>query len=498
MFEVTKAEQIILDNANRLMHTWDPQNPSFARLRTNNEGIIEVFQKSDEPFQEDLITLQMFFEDFLVLVQKRKNTIQELETLDLQALYQRSQLFQGLRQLIASINDNVSEKIETLNNTVLAALDNLDEVDSNIVKKMLVDLSQLLRTLAYLQLVLAARHKLTLFDIRLVEHQVVDPTGQRSEVLFTHNILINKLISLSEFEYNDNNLEIVAQLHASFSANLQPHFSFSNITCFSFYKNGELIPSNMIVYPRWDINDETALTLSQFQACRGGANQRFSKSVRTHYKPPQLAVVLTGQFAQSQELPFYFQAMVEIAHNHHCYEIALYIPNDFMLKAHAYGFYSKNEALQQLCQDTVEQQLFDEEPVPLLLDEINQYQGEHELLTPVYFRIEAMAHRPVYLTESGVTTTYSELCRTQPLFKREKKNSILPDHFGLLARPFCSYFELMRNLEITGYMPSMQSCSLEKSVTDANWLKKEKDLTAIAEASSLQPLEQNTTIRLLR
>jgi hypothetical protein len=498
MFEVTKAEQIILDNANRLMHSWDPKNPLLARLRTNSQHIIEVHPEEGEPFQEDLITVQMFVEDFLAVVAKRKNAIQATETLDLQTLYERSQLYQGLRQLIAKINGNVSEKIERFNETVLNSLNDLDAIEQSIVKKMLVDLKQLLIKLIFLQLEIAASHKLALFDIRFVENRVFDPTGQRADVLFTSHLLLNKLVSLGEFEYNENNLEIVAQLQASFSANLQSHFSFSNITRFSFYENGELIPSNMIVYPRWDIDDETAITLTQFEACRGGANQRFSKNLSTHYESPQLAVVLTGQFAECSQLPLYFQAMVEIANNHHCHEIVLYIPYDFMLKAHAYGFYSSNEALKQLCLGEVVKQLVETEPVPLLTEEVNQFQGEHELLTPVYFPLSGIDHRPVYFSECGVTMSYRELCQTQTIVKCTKSNGILPDYFGLLARPFCSLYELTRNRVLNGNIPSMHSCHLEKDMTDANWLKKENDLTAIAEASAMQTPERNTTIRLLR
>lgn len=499
MFEITEAEQIIIDNANRLMQRWDPKNPATARLHMTTMQTIEVYPDNDSSYLEDLLTLNIFFEDFTQLIKKRIQAISKPENPDLQKHYELSQLYLGLRLLNTNISDILYEKVDVLKQNVLAA-STLNKSDRKPINKVLNELNTSLISLLYLQLEIAANHKINLFDVRMVEQGIYDPTGLRAPLFSSSYRLINKLITLSEFEHNHINYEIVAQLQASFSSKLQTGFSFSNITRFSLLENNELVPVCMAVYPRWvEFNyHDTPITLPEFETCKEGANDRFSKCENMSYTLPQLAVTLTGQFAESKQLPLFFQAMVEIAKNHHCYEIALFIPNNFVLKAHAFGFYSKDKTLQQSFINFIEEQLADREPVPLMPEEVNQFLNEHELMQPVYFSLQSLKECPVYLTERGVKTTYDELCRNQPLFDGKKTNGILPDFFNFLQKPFCSFYELAKKRALTGNMPSMTSCTLNKSITDANWLKKDNDLIAIGEASSKPQLQRTTSWRVLR
>lgn len=504
-FEVTAAEQVTLDNHNRLIHQWQPGSQENDRLRYNLEGVEIYHDRIEDPYQEDLVTLLIHFEDLGALVTRRVNAIEDPQTLGIHDLYQLGQLYQGLRVLLAQSDELLHPKCEMLIAKAQATLPHLDVADQIIVQKLVIDLRSAMLNYTRLQLEIAANQKSATFDTKLIYSLVTIPAGQPLPFSFVTPITTNKEIRIADVERDPFRIEITTKLHFSFSLNLpQARPTFADLSYFYFYVDGERLPISMLAYPKWPSFTTTpkAMKVRDFQACPEGAQQYFRSRTNLEssgvisYQVPQLAVLLAGPYANdayAEQLPYFFQAMVEIAKRYHCYDIALYIPNDFTVRAHAYGFYSFDEEIQQLCENVVQEKLANQQPVPLLTPDTNAFEDEEELLKPVFFAVGSSNTRPVYVTEQGISTTYDKLCQ-EPLFNEQ---SILPNPYGMLSRPFCSIYEALLMRERGQPIPTRVS-GFKTEASDINWIKNDEELIGLGEASHLQPGTKSHSLRVLR
>lgn len=504
-FEVTAAEQVTLNNHNRLIHQWQPGSQENDRLRYIPDGIEIYHDQLEDLYQEDLVTLIIHFEDLGALLTKRVNAISHPETMGVHDLYQLGQLYQGLRVLLAQSDELLHPKCETLIAKAQATLHHLDAADQIIVQNLVIDLISEMSNYAKLQLKIATNQKSATFDTKLVYGLVTTPAGQPLPFSYVAPITTNKEIVIADVERAQCRIEITVKLQCNFSLILPlTRPTFTDLSRFLFYKDGERLPIAMLAYPKWPSFTTTpkAMKVSDFQACPEGAEQYFRSKAKIEssgvltYQAPQLAALITGNYVADTflgDLPYFFQAMVEIAKHYHCYDIALYIPNDFIVKAYAYGFYSVDKEVQELCENVVQEQFAKREPVPLLAADTNAFEDDEELLSPVFFAVGESGNRPIYLSEKGVKTTYDNLCQ-QPLFNSDP---ILPNPYGMLTRPFCSVYDALIKRERGHPIPTRVG-SFETISSDINWIKQDEDLIGLGEASHLQPDNKSRALRVLR
>lgn len=499
----SSSEQSTLDDANRLMHVWDLASSDCHRLRYLPEQGIEIHGEEQETYLEDLLALSVHYEDLTKVVNKALDNFKKSPR-SLQNHYAIGQQYQGLRALLHKMASAIDPKAEIL---IERTLDSLFLLSSRSAVQAAIELRKAMRSLNELQLLAAANHKLFLYETKYILGVVTNEWGA-VQTTFVTPYMTSKELTVATVQIEDTTYELKGRLEANFAYPLPRHPTFTNTTRFRLIQEDGAVPIEMSVYPKWakDVNGYL-MTLPQFQQCPQGAHdyvrsftEQDSSGVLS-YQPPSLAVVLTGPFANpenSDVLPIYFQAMVEIAKNHHCYQVELFIPFDFITHAYALGFYSTEKKEQALCKEAVELQLAHKRPISLLPEELNQFEGNEELLLPVYFPLDELNTRPVYFTEQGLTTTYGELSRQLSLFKKAPSNSILPDPYGLLARPFCSIYQAINKRRIDGKPIPTTVSSYQKELTDSHWIKNEHDLVAVGEATHIQPDKINKTVRILR
>ncbi|MGE3320144.1 MAG: hypothetical protein AB7I18_12700 [Candidatus Berkiella sp.] len=501
----TTAEQITLNDTNRLMHLWDLSSTDRHRLRYQPGQGIEVHGDDEVSYLEDLLALSVHCEDLVKVLYKALNAIPKVPS-SLQNVYTVGQQYQGIRSLLAKVTAMLRDQYHAI---ALRALNTTPLQHPQGVLQAATELSTAIIALDDLQIVTAFRQKVFLFETNFIYGIVTNADGQFQND-FVAPVIRNKELTVARFQKDDTIFEFKGRLTANFSQSLPSTLpTFANLTRFRLLQEDGVVPIDMSVYPKWAKIGErgTLMTLPQFETCHQGANDYVRSFTEKDlaglltYQLPSLAVILSGPFADplnSEVLPFYFQAMVEIAKNHHCFQVELFIPFDFITYAYAFGFYSNENTEQELCKKAVELQLAHKQPISLLPEAIAQFQGNEELLIPVYFPIDAVNTRPVYFTKQGITTTYGKLCQQLSLFKDAPTNSILPDPYGLLARPFCSAYQAMQKSKIEGKPIPRTVASYQQELTDSNWFARERDLMSIGEATHIEPAQAKKTVRILR
>ncbi|MCS5712159.1 hypothetical protein [Candidatus Berkiella aquae] len=483
-FEVSPKEQQALDSINKLVHLWNPPTTAPAG---NLTAIIAASIDTHESFINALVRLKIALPHLGNVVKNRLSHLNTVPAKNLQELYQLGQAYQGLRVLLQATHDVLEDKFSLLNNHPLEssaknALDILSKLQETVKAKQFSALKTMIEG----------------FRMQIVENVPTFTTIRR---------VINKQIVLKNFEYQGSHYALAAQLKTQENFSVLATPRFADLCTFTFFANGNMIPINLSVYPRYPSKNDKPIPFTIFQTCDDGASQRFLQSTLVQsqghlkYQAPQLASVLMGPYAElkyTQVLPLYFQTMVEIAKNHHCYEIALYIPYDFIDIAYAFGFYSQNFVEQQQCEKRVKMHFATGNLPPLLPATLNQYVEDIELLRPVYFPISGFDSRPIYLNGQTQTTTYKKLCKTLSLLDDRPFNSVLPDPYGFMAKPFVSAFHAIRQREQTGRPIKTVTSTYCKEPLDINLIKQEESLASIGEVSVKAFTNKATILRVLK
>lgn len=499
------SEHATLHDANRLVHIWDVSSNNCHRLRYQPQQGIEIHGDDQQSYLEDLLALSVHCEDLAEVVKKALQAIPKTAS-SLQSFYNISQQYQGLRVLLHKITAAIYPKSEIL---IQNALNNPPLPISDSFVQVVIELRNNLNSLNHCRLLAAASHKLFLYDTMYI-FGIVTNEENELQTSFMSPYLSGKEFTVATVQVEDNLFELKGRVDANFAAHYQPTLlpALTNMTRFKLMNADGGVAVEMSVYPKWTNDIRGCLmTLPQFQQCPHGAHDYVRSLTEQHssgvltYQPPCLAAVLNGPFASAENsdvLPLYFQAMVEIAKNHHCYQVELFIPYDFMPYAYAFGFYSEEKGEQELCEQIVKLSSTHKRRVSLKHEIVNRFEGGDELLLPVYFPLDELNTREVHFTEQGVKTTYGEICRQQSLFKDASPNSILPDPYGLLARPFLSIYQAINKQKIDGKPIPRTVSSYQKELTDTRWLTKQCDLQSIGEASHIKPHQINKTVRISR
>lgn len=490
-FAANTEDQTIIDNINVLVHVWQPAASTMSRISSINGQII-INDRGKLDFQNDLMALTIQCEDFNAFIKRRATALKAAPFIpNLQTYYALGQRYQGLLTLAANINNVIFDKFYIFLEHIEASSEKLTQIEYEVVQRLSELLVDEFRRTEHLLLEIAASRQFALTEILNVYGNVISENGDIQQVFEGHN-LINRRILMGEFTLGQTVIQIKAQLQAHFSSTIPSQLpAFSNVTNFHFQISNSMIPILMSMYPLFSAYDQKKpITLSQFRLGLNDAHAAVKAQALPNitgnlmYQPPQLAVTLSGPFAQAgyaTTLPLYFQAMVEIAKNHHCYQIVLYTPFDFADIAFALGFHPKEHENVTSSQARVAKQLSQKKAVQLLPDDTNQYVNQQELMQPLYFPLGEIATRKVYFPEKGETTTYAQLIEKLALFKHTTSNTILPDPYGLMARPFSLGMRALQTRELTGKGFKRDVASFQTEIVDANRLLIDKELAELGE-----------------
>lgn len=505
-FAVTPEDQIVIDNTNLLIHEWEPLSQNKSRV-LSDEGMLTVDAHERLDFQNDLMALNIYYEDFNALLKKRAAALKVPFVPNLQTYYTLGQRYQGLLALAAKVHSIIFDKCYDL----LVHIGNLSEKLSQVECEVIQSITKLLvdehRKTNHLLLEITASKQFLLTEILHVYGYVTLDTGEIQQVFEGHNLIMRRIL-MGEFKIGQTMIQIKAQLQAQFSTTIPSTLpTFSSLVNFHFHQNNTMIPILMSMYPRISTLDHaTPITLQQFSLCSDDAVATVNAQVaahqcgRLHYSSPQLAVALSGPLAEdiyADKLPWYFQAMVEIAKNHHCHQIVLYTPNDFADIAFAFGFHPREHEKITTSQQNVKTHLTNKTRVPRLPASVNVYANQVALMQPLYFPLGELDSRKVYFTEKDEVTTYAKLIEKLTLFKQTTSNSILPDPYKLMARPFSPTFQALRKREITGKNFRSDVAGYVNGRLDANSLKENKELAALGEGAHIQSTEPKSIFRIL-
>ncbi len=499
------AEEIqTILNCNKLLHLWHPALSKHITWQ-QNDGSIEVFEDEHSAFDEDLTTLLIHCRKFQNLVAKRLQNLPEITALNLPQLYKKAQILHGMHFLLRHYHDNIYTKAAYCATKITESTITDNETPLiNLVESLLEELLKSKNQISQLQekqQALLNKIYVTTFPLTTGLNAM---NGNISAVIFTP-----RQLEISHFTHKDQLVSIRAHLTADNNAFLQPTTPwFADLTTFQFYQQNKAVPVLLLAYPRWPTETNiSAMTITQFQACPDGARERLAHFSANStigilpYQQPLLATTLCGPFAEPEQqslLSHYFQAMVEIAKAHHCYQVVCFIPFDFTLIAHAMGFYSDNVAEKTRCQDMLAQALANKQALELLDDSENQFEGNEELCHPVYFPLSEIATRKVHLEGLEHVTTYAEAIDKMSLFHRNPEEGIIPDPYGFMTKPICSFFNAIKRRQITGRaVPTLGKTYLSEKV-DYIWLTDNQTLLGIGESSHLPSTDRKMMTRILK
>lgn len=508
-FAANTKDQTIIDNINVLVHVWQPAASTMSRVSSNN-GLIIINDSDKLDFQNDLMALTIQCEDFNAFIKRRAAELKAAPFItNLQTYYALGQRYQGLLTMAANINTIIFDKCYNFLAHIQTSSEKRSQVENEVIKRISELLVDEFRKTDHLLLEITASRQIALTEILDNYGNPISENGNIQQVSEGYN-LINRWILMGEFQRGQTIIQIKAQLQAHFSSSFPPQMpAFSNVTNFLFKINDSVIPIIMSMYPLFDADvQKKPITLSQFRLGPNGAHAAVKAQALPNisgnlmYQPPQLAVTLSNHFTQpnyATKLPLYFQAMVEIAKNHHCYQIVLYTPFNFADIAFAFGFHPKEREKVTSSQARVEKQLSQKKAVQLLPDNTNQYVNQQVLMQPLYFPLGEIATRKVYFTEKGESTTYARLIDKLAFFnKHTTNNTILPDPYGLMARPFSLGMRALQMRELTGKGFKRDVARFQTEIIDANRLQNDKALAELGEGCFTKSTDPKQMTRIFK
>lgn len=507
--------QIIL-NCNKLIHlwhpalshhvTWQPEEGSIT-VYENEHSAEDEYSVEDEhsAFGEDLKTLLIHCEKFHALIAKRLQDLSEIAASNLPQLYKKAQMLHGLHLLLTHYHKNIYRKAEYCATKIveLATANNeaplIILIDS--VLQELLNSKQQISQLQKMQELLLNKMYATTIPCTLA----LNAASENVPII----VKMPRQIEIGQFMHSNGPVSIRAYLTSDDLPLLQPMTPLlADLTTIQFYWKNKAVPVLLQAYPRWPTETNiSTMTLAEFQTCPEGAHCRFTDFTTTSsmgivpYQQPFLATTLCGPFAKpamQSLLPRYFQAMVEIAKAHHCYQVVCFIPFDFTLIAHAMGFYSDKDDEKSRYQQMLEQFVANNQSLELLDESVNQFGESEELCRPVYFPLNEIATRTAHLEGLGHITTYAEVINKMPLFPHNRDEGIIPDPCGFMAKPICSFFNAIRNQQITGKTVPMLGRTYLSETVDYIWLTDNQTLIGIGESSHLASTEQKMVTRFLK
>lgn len=505
-----EENQIIL-NCNILLHLWHPGLSD--RIQWHREdGSISVSQNKDLPYEEDVMALQIHCEDFQKLITKRLLSFKDSTSQNLRQLYDKAQMLQGMRLLLDNYHQVLVRKAlycisqfssaSTTEETPIASIARL-KLGEGLLDLLQKGKSQLIALEKIQQRLLSKTYIITLAA-----------TSELNEISESQPIAIQlpRPIKIGQFTHLDKSICIQAHLMLEPTALARPTTPLlADLTTIQFQPldESEAIPVLLMAYPRWSTDSHVpSITLTEFKACPGGAKDRLARFTSLSsigvlpYETPSLATTLCGPFAKDELrplLPRYFQAMIEIAKAHHCYQVVCFIPFDFTLIAHAMGFYSSNRDEQDWCQKESEKAIINNLLPELLAENENQFEEGEELCRPVFFPLNEIATRKVHFGNKGhVTTTYAEVIEKMPLFNNNHGKEIIPDPYGFMTKPVCTLYQAIRKREITGKHLRSFGSTYYSEATHYEWLADNQALLSIGESTHLQPQDRTNVARILK
>ncbi len=504
-----KENQTIL-NCNLLLHLWHPE--LSERIQWHREdGSIHISENNDLPYEEDIMALLIHCDDFQKLIAKRLTSFTELTSQSLRQLYEKSQTLHGMRLLLNNYQRIIIGKaVHCI--SLLRGASATDETPYAPMARLKLgeDLLNVLQDGQKQLATLARIQQRVLSKMHVVTFQITTELNEVSESQPGY-LLLPRQVEIGQFMHSDNPINIRAHLMVESAALSNPSTPLlADLTTIQFHLQSEAIPVLLMAYPRWSTEiNVPSITLTEFRACPGGARDRLARFTTASsvgalpYETPYLATTLCGPFAEDNQrpmLPYYFQAMVEIAKAHHCYQVVCFIPFDFTLIAHAMGFYSNNMEENAWCENELYQAIINNKAPELLTDTENHFEGDEELCRPVFFPLSEIATRTVHLaSELGSrVTTYAKEIEKTALFNNTHGEGILPDPYGFLAKPVCSFFHAIRKQSLTGKPLRKISSTSQTEEADYAWLADEQALLSIGESTHLQPDDRTIVARILK